>query len=272
MEYKGFGSNAHVWARLKNRDLLRTYLTIMVRLKFQVCLPPDLMQAYVGIAANLKMSTPQPVENFEYDPTKTYVYWPVSPFFKPWNNPTNITAARDMIAKHLSENNLHLRDYVDHYELTQVNSVRGINESEEWRDWGNARSENARRPRRNVFTKPTDPSDYRFQRRAIRQLDTLPMAHNARPCGILKNGYRIINEPEEVDVAPVVSQTSSTSVMSDDDFENIEDPRVKYKSSWQGSRYVTEATARYNLRSRIPALSAEPDDIWSDSGFDDTIA
>jgi hypothetical protein len=238
-DYKGFGSNAHIWARLKHPDLLRTYLKIAARLGLKMYLPPGLLRAYSEIATKLKVPMQRSNDSLEYDPKKSYVEWIVSPFFIPWNNPTNITTARDMIAKHLSENNLRLQDYTDYDDLNPITNAYA-NESENWREWVNARYGGLLHSNFTRLPTMASSSDYGLQRR-----------------GILKN-YRTIRDSD-----------LST------DFEDIENPIVKYKPSWQRSEYVSRATDRYNLRSvqvERPILSAELDDIWNDCEFDEKIA
>lgn len=243
-ESKGFGSNAHIWARLKHPELLRTYLNIAEKL---------------GLSMHIK-----PIENFEYDPTRTYVPWPVPLFTKPYNNPDNIIIARDMIAKHLSDHGLSLELYVDYRDL---NPVHEILKSEKWRlpvrdyiDGASFGKSLAAQPTtanmlRSEFTQPLTMDNLRFehkwQRRAIDRLDPLPESRTYQRA-ILKSNYYTVCEPEN-------------------DYVNIEDPKIKYKSSWQQSSYVLNSEERYNLRSRTPTLSVESDDQWSDIDFDSTI-
>lgn len=277
MEYKGFCSNAQTWARLKNPTLLRTYLNIAEKL-------------------NLAMPL-RPVEIHEYDPTpaQAHIAWPVRLFKRPFNHPDNILVARDMIAKHLSEQELLLENYVSYCDLKPVyemykqgpqdtrscfetNQSFGRSLPPEW-----LKPASTVRTIRDYFARPEDRyqidqsqvnnlgDPLRWQRRAIDQLAPLPPMRRDPPRGILKNHTPMASRPGPID-------DSQTRLLESEDVDN-EDPAVKYKPSWQGTSYVADATARFKMRDRVPVLSAEPDDLsaepddlWSDLDFDDSIA
>lgn len=245
-EQKGFGSNAHVWARLKHANMLRPYLNIAEKL----ALPMPL----------------KPVENYEYDPTKTAVPWIARPLFtKPYNQECNTIMARNMIAEklyHLSvaakkENTepIELEHLIDYRDLEPARSAyRTATESryppygsDEWRGEMYASPNGISRSHRYTIA--------RRQQVVACARDWLNKMTIQKPVTAYENRLEEKHDSSDYStLAPILEDQHispknthiAQSQYSDRENVVLDEIKAKYKPSWHDSEYVANITARRN--------------------------
>lgn len=264
-EYKGLGSNAHTWARLKCPDMLRTYLKIAERMGLNMPHPGKSTLSY------------------EYDPKKSTVLWEPRVFRRPWNHPDNIATARDMIIKELFDRDGLLARYIDPDDLKPIHVAPTVQSNlADWKSWMGSSPNPPTRispggpydeykstvsswtPPKSNFTQPiVRDSDFQMydnwfnrslEQKLSKRIDRLEPLPPARPPGrgILKGGNAHVN---------------NHSSDFDDDVE------VKYKSSWHESAYVTNSIAGRKLRGQMKnslSYHAATDDVFNESDFDES--